>query len=219
MNLYLVFILCTWTWHLVHGRSWVWFMSPYVTVSPRFFIYIWLFWRASIIVIQSHGRVMYSTNERERESGDLLFSRYSTHIYIICYIAKLLNYFYISYNFSKRMFVQKIIYIFVHFLWQSICIYTDWVRFSMECQHHFDRAYIYTHHVHHHYAGVRGDKTTTRRSYFYCCQLVWRLLNGQTNTFQKVTFEIGSLKNLTFWLRITNIPVTFITPRSSPSSP
>lgn len=145
MDLYLVFILCTWTWNLVHGRSWVWFMSPYVTVSPRFFIYIWLFWRASIIVIQSHGRVMYSTNERERESGDLLFSRYSTHIYIICYIAKLLNYFYISYNFSKRMFVQKIIYIFVHFLWQSICIYTDWVRFSMECQHHFDRAYIYIH--------------------------------------------------------------------------
>lgn len=46
-----------------------------------------------------------------------------TYIYIICYIAKLLNYFYISYNFSKRMFVQKIIYIRTLFMTVYMYIY------------------------------------------------------------------------------------------------
>ena len=39
------------------------------------------------------------------------------------YIAKLLNYFYISYNFFKRMFVQKIIYSYIFMMVYMYTIY------------------------------------------------------------------------------------------------
>lgn len=67
----------------------------------------------------------------------------------------------------------------------------------MECQHHFDRAYLYTHHVHCHVLGVWVDRQlpagliTTAVNFYGGCSMV-----KYEHLIQKITFEIVSYKTL-----------------------
>lgn len=73
------------------------------------------------------------------------------------YIAKLLNYFYISYNFFKRMFVQKIIYSYIFMMVYMYTIYRWDLGFLWNVSIILiEPIYIYTHHVHYSLLNVSG---------------------------------------------------------------